>query len=125
MRRLVPELKSERFFPMISESLRLYYLGVKCARKEGRGHRESGWMDTRENALKLYREFIPKLLECGTEIDEHYRRFRELRLMEDDLSFQSALLNVEHAFFMVVQSMNILRENLKLLETAVKKKEIE
>ena len=36
-----------------------------------------------------------------------------------------ALLNVEHAFFMVVQSMNILRENLSLLEVAAKKKEIE
>ncbi len=82
-------------------------------------------MDTREEAIKLYRELIPKLLECGTEIDEQFRRFRELRLREDDLSFQGALLNVEHAFFMVVQSMNILRENLGLLEVAAKKKEIE
>lgn len=82
-------------------------------------------MDTKEEALKLYRELIPKLIECGTEIDEYYRRFRELRLLTDDLSFQGALLNVEHSFFMVVQSMNILRENLKLLEVAAKKKEIE
>ncbi len=82
-------------------------------------------MDTREEAIKLSREFIPKILECGTQIDEYFRRFRELRLKEDDLSFQGALLNVEHAFFMVVQSMNILRENLRLLEVAVKKKEIE
>ncbi|NPA42235.1 MAG: hypothetical protein GXO18_08185 [Aquificae bacterium] len=82
-------------------------------------------MDTRDEALKLYREFIPKILECGTEIDEFYRKFRELRLVEDDLSFQGALLRVEHSFFMVVQSLNILRENLKLLEVAVKKKEIE
>ncbi len=82
-------------------------------------------MDTREEALKLYREIIPKLLRCGTDIDEYYRQFRELRLVTDDLSFQGALLNVEHAFFMVVQSFNILREHLKLLEVAVKKKEIE
>ncbi len=82
-------------------------------------------MDTREEAVKLYREMIPRLIECGSEIDEFYRRFRELRLVEDDLSFQGALLRVEHAFFMVVQSINILKENLKLLEVASKKKEIE
>ncbi|WP_457601498.1 hypothetical protein [Hydrogenivirga sp.] len=82
-------------------------------------------MDTREEALRLYREVIPKLLECGTEIDDFFRRFRELRLKEDELSFQGALINVEHSFFMVVQSLNVLRENLKLLEVAVKKKEIE
>ncbi|RLJ69994.1 hypothetical protein BCF55_0255 [Hydrogenivirga caldilitoris] len=82
-------------------------------------------MDTREEALRLYREFIPKLLECGTEIDSFFRQFRELRLRESDLAFQGALLNVEHSFFMVVQSINILREHIKLLETAAKKKEIE
>lgn len=82
-------------------------------------------MDTREEALKLYRELIPKLLECGTLVDDYFRRFRELRLKEDELSFQGALIKVEHAFFMVVQSMNVLRENLKLLEVASKKKEIE
>ncbi len=82
-------------------------------------------MDTRDEALKLYKEVIPKLLSCGTEIDDMFRRFRELRLLEDDLSFEGALLRVEHSFFMVVQSLNILRENLKLLEVAAKKKEIE
>ncbi len=82
-------------------------------------------MDTRDEAVKLAKEVIVKILECGTEIDEYYRRFRELRLVEDDLSFQGALLNVEHAFFMVVQSMNILKEHLKLLEVAKEKKVIE
>ncbi len=82
-------------------------------------------MDTKEEALKLYKEVIAELLECGTKVDDYYRRFRELRLRTAELSFQGALLNVEHAFFMVVQSMNILREHLKLLEVAAKKKEIE
>ena len=82
-------------------------------------------MDVKEKALELERELIPKLVEWGTEIDEYFRRFRELRLITNDLSFQGAILNVEHAFFMVVQSMNILRENLKLLEVAAKKKEID
>ncbi len=82
-------------------------------------------MDVKEKALELERELIPRLVEWGTEIDEFFRRFRELRLITNDLSFQGAILNVEHAFFMVVQSMNILRENLKLLEVAAKKKEID
>ncbi|NPA32267.1 MAG: hypothetical protein GXO04_01430 [Aquificae bacterium] len=83
-------------------------------------------MDTRDEALRLSREVLALLLECGTKIDEYYRAFRELRLKEDrSPSFASALLNVEHAFFMVVQSMNVLREQLKLLEVATKKTEVE
>lgn len=81
-------------------------------------------MDTREKALELAHETAKFLLEIGTTIDEHYRRFRELRLLTDDLSFQSAILNVEHAFFMTVQSINILKEQLKLLEVSSKKGEI-
>jgi len=45
-------------------------------------------------------------------------------VLTDDLSFQSALINVEHAFFMVVQSLNILKDQLKLLEVASKKGEV-
>lgn len=83
-------------------------------------------MDTREEANKLAKEVLIKLIECGTDIDEYYRKFRELRLLEDrSPSFQAALINVEHAFFMVVQSINILKEQLKLLEVAAKKAEIE
>ena len=81
-------------------------------------------MDTREQALKLSQEVVKRLLECGTELDEYYRRIRELRLLEDSLAFQSALLNVEHGFFMVVHSMNILREQLNLLIVASKKGEV-
>lgn len=82
-------------------------------------------MDTKREALKLQREIVPRLVEFGTELDEYFRRFRELRLRANDLSFQGALINVEHAFFMVVQSMNILKDQLKILEVAAKKKEIE
>ncbi len=71
------------------------------------------------------REALPKIITMGTEVDEIFRRFREIRLRTDDLAFQGAILNIEHAFFMVVQSINILRENLSLLEVAAKKKEIE
>jgi len=81
-------------------------------------------MDTKGEALKLSEEILKNVLDFGTELDEYYRRFRELRVLTDDLSFQSALINVEHAFFMVVQSLNILKDQLKLLEVASKKGEV-
>jgi len=81
-------------------------------------------MDTKLRALELSKEVQKLLLECGTSVDEYYRQFRELRVLTDELSFQGALINVEHAFFMVVQSLNILKEQLKLLEIASKKGEI-
>ncbi len=81
-------------------------------------------MDRREEALRLSEETIKKLLEFGTELDEYYRKIREIRVMEDSLSFQSALINVEHAFFMVVQSLNVLREQLNLLKIAAQKGEV-
>jgi hypothetical protein len=81
-------------------------------------------MDTRGEALKLSEGVLKNVLDFGTELDEYYRRFRELRVLTDDLSFQSALINVEHAFFMVVQSLNILKDQLKLLEVASKKGEV-
>jgi hypothetical protein len=81
-------------------------------------------MDTKGEALKLSEEVLKNVLDFGTELDEYYRRFRELRVLTDDLSFQSALINVEHAFFMVVQSLNILKDQLKLLEVASKKGEV-
>ncbi len=82
-------------------------------------------MDVKKESLELGRETISLLIEYGTQIDDIYRRFRELRLRCNELSFQSALLNVEHAFFMVVQSMNILKEQIKLLEIAKERKEVE
>ncbi len=82
-------------------------------------------MDTRDKASELSVKVLEKLMTCGSEIDELFREFRELRLREDDLSFQSALMNVEHAFFMVVQSMNVLRDQIKLLKVAKEKKRIE
>jgi hypothetical protein len=81
-------------------------------------------MDTKGEALKLSEGVLKNVLDFGTELDEYYRRFRELRVLTDDLSFQSALINVEHAFFMVVQSLNILKDQLKLLEVASKKGEV-
>ncbi len=81
-------------------------------------------MDTKRPSIELSEETLKTLLNFGTEVDELYRRFRELRLLEDDLSFQSALLKVEHAFFMLVQSVNILKEQLMLLKIAAQKREV-
>ncbi|RMH79586.1 MAG: hypothetical protein D6674_07315 [Acidobacteria bacterium] len=81
-------------------------------------------MDSRQQSIKLSEETQRYLLDVGTNIDEYYRRFRELRLLTDDLSFQTAILNVEHAFFMLVQSINILREQLNLLRVASRKGEV-
>lgn len=81
-------------------------------------------MDTKGEALRLSEEVLKSILDFGTELDEYYRRFRELRVLTDDLSFQSALINVEHAFFMVIQSLNILKDQIKLLEVASKKGEV-
>ncbi|WP_448587194.1 hypothetical protein [Thermocrinis sp.] len=81
-------------------------------------------MDRREEALKLSDEIVKKLLEYGTEIDDYYRKIRELRIMEDSPSFQSALINVEHGFFMVVQSLIVLKEQLNLLKIASQKGEV-
>ncbi len=81
-------------------------------------------MDTKKPALELSEEAIRTLLTFGTELDDLYRRFRELRVLEDDLAFQAALLNVEHAFFMLVQSANILRDQLNLLKIAAQKGEV-
>lgn len=82
-------------------------------------------MDIKKESVQLGEETIKLLLEYGTKIDDIYRRFRELRLRCNELAFQSAILNVEHGFFMVVQSMNILKEQIKLLEVAREKKEVE
>jgi len=81
-------------------------------------------VDRRGEVLKLSEEVVKKILEYGTELDEYYRKFREFRVMEDSLSFQSALINVEHGFFMVVQSFNILKEQLNFLKVAAQKGEV-
>ncbi|MGC8588750.1 MAG: hypothetical protein ACP5LI_06985 [Hydrogenobaculum sp.] len=82
-------------------------------------------MNTKPKAVELSKEVLKKLLECGTEIDEFYRLFRELRLLEDESpNFAKAILNVEHGFFMTIQSLNILKEQLQLLSIAAKKEEI-
>jgi len=51
--------------------------------------------------------------ELGTKLDELHREVRELRYKTDDIDLESALINLEHAFFMVAQSINILKEQTR------------
>jgi hypothetical protein len=82
-------------------------------------------MNTKPQAVELSKEVIKKILECGTEIDEFYRLFRELRILEDQSpNFSKAILNVEHGFFMTIQALNVLKEQLSLLSVAASKGEI-
>jgi hypothetical protein len=51
--------------------------------------------------------------ELGTSLDELHREFRELRFNTKDKDLESALINLEHAFFMTAQSINILKEQTR------------
>ncbi len=51
--------------------------------------------------------------ELGTKVDETHREVRELRFKTDDIDLEAALINLEHAFFMVAQSINILKEQAR------------
>jgi len=51
--------------------------------------------------------------ELGTTLDELHRMVRELRFSTNDKDLQSALINLEHAFFMTAQSINILKEQTR------------
>ncbi len=51
--------------------------------------------------------------ELGTKVDDVHREVRELRFKTDDIDLEAALINLEHAFFMVAQSINILKEQAR------------
>ena len=51
--------------------------------------------------------------ELGTKLDDLHREVRELRFKTDDVDLEGALINLEHAFFMVAQSINILKEQTR------------
>lgn len=51
--------------------------------------------------------------ELGTNLDDLHKQFRELRFNTKDRDLEAALINVEHAFFMVAQSINILKEQTR------------
>jgi hypothetical protein len=61
--------------------------------------------------------------ELGTNLDELHRMVRELRVATSDRDLQAALVNLEHAFFMTAQSINILKEQTRNALIPLKKAE--
>ena len=51
--------------------------------------------------------------ELGTNVDELHREVREMRFNTEDKDLAAALINLEHAFFMTAQSINILKEQTR------------
>jgi hypothetical protein len=59
--------------------------------------------------------------ELGTNVDELFKEVRKLRFETEDKDFEAALINLEHAFFMVAQSINILKEQTRNATIPTKK----
>ncbi len=59
--------------------------------------------------------------ELGTSLDELHRQFRELRFNTQDRDLEAAVINLEHAFFMTAQSINILKEQTRNVLIPLKK----
>jgi hypothetical protein len=74
---------------------------------------------------KKLEELVAKVFtlayELGTNVDELFREVRQLRFEAKDKDFEAALINLEHAFFMVVQSINILKDQTRNTITSTKK----
>jgi len=51
--------------------------------------------------------------ELGTNLDKLHQLVRELRYQTKDRDLQAVLINLEHAFFMTAQSINILKEQTR------------
>lgn len=79
---------------------------------------------TKEERAKL-EQLVAKVFtlayELGTSTDELFREVRQLRFQTEDKDFQAALINLEHAFFMVTQSINILKEQTRNATIPTKK----
>ncbi|MGB9765903.1 MAG: replication initiation protein [Sulfurihydrogenibium sp.] len=59
--------------------------------------------------------------ELGTNVDELFKEVRKMRFETKDRDFEAALINLEHAFFMVAQSINILKEQTRNVTIPAKK----
>ena len=59
--------------------------------------------------------------ELGTNVDELFKEVRKLRFETKDRDLEAALINLEHAFFMVAQSINILKEQTRNATIPTKK----
>lgn len=75
---------------------------------------------------KQLEELVAKIFtlayELGTNVDELFKEVRKLRFSTEDKDFEAALINLEHAFFMVAQSINILKEQTRNATIPTKKR---
>ena len=69
--------------------------------------------EERQKMDELVMKAFTLAYELGTNLDELHRQFRELRFNTKDKDLEAALINLEHAFFMTAQSINILKEQTR------------
>ena len=69
--------------------------------------------EERQKMDELIMKAFTLAYELGTNLDELHREFRELRFNTKDKDLEAALINLEHAFFMTAQSINILKEQTR------------
>ncbi|WP_029523061.1 hypothetical protein [Persephonella sp. KM09-Lau-8] len=69
--------------------------------------------EERQKMDELIMKAFTLAYELGTNLDELHRQFRELRFNTKDKDLKAALINLEHAFFMTAQSINILKEQTR------------
>ncbi|WP_297452668.1 replication initiation protein [Persephonella sp.] len=69
--------------------------------------------EERQKMDELVMKAFTLAYELGTNLDELHREFRELRFNTKDKDLEAALINLEHAFFMTAQSINILKEQTR------------
>ncbi|WP_029520909.1 replication initiation protein [Persephonella sp. IF05-L8] len=69
--------------------------------------------EERQKMDELIMKAFTLAYELGTNLDELHRQFRELRFNTKDKDLEAALINLEHAFFMTAQSINILKEQTR------------
>lgn len=71
---------------------------------------------TKEEKLHL-EDFVARVFtfafELGTQLDELYKELRKMRFGTKDKDLEAALINLEQAFFMNAQSINILKEQAR------------
>ncbi len=77
--------------------------------------------EERQKIDELVMKTFTLAYELGTSLDELHRQFRELRFNTQDRDLEAAVINLEHAFFMTAQSINILKEQTRNVLIPLKK----
>ncbi len=70
-------------------------------------------IEERQKVDELVMKTFTLSFELGTKLDELHKEIRMLRFETNDVDLQAVLINLEHSFFMVAQSINILKEQTR------------